>query len=1120
MQNYIKFYEQGFSNAWQNGNMSVNIYGIEEHLRSFRDTDHFNILYNSWIIEKEEYRNRLNTVEMTYQTYSLHDATHAEAILRQIAYFLGDSRIKELSPTDAWLILECAYCHDLGMVVTAEALYNELAAIDQNDFEDFSRRMYESENDDVRLSWNYLEPLFTFANQERHGEHDWKDESTERRVNIENLNRIFRLEGYKWPAHFTKAFMVLIEERCRPKHARMSRDMIKNEADEKSYEGLIPLRFRHLIAEIAALHTDDRENVLKNLRQNIQGFGGDYAHPRFIAELIRIGDLLDMDNNRFNKYQLAVAGDASYNSFAHQLKHRALRNFLVTPDVIMVEANFTKEDAKKIYYGDKIDSINEDGDNDKISVLVLKAFKELSGWLQMLRKELDFFCRNWLKIVPENLSGNCPYFEDEILLLDGKSVDNGLIDLRYHITAKRASEIIEGAGLYEDIFSAFIREIIQNSMDATKRKIYLDIKRKSRNKFDDPLEFYKYISRDIEELAIEVNCTSTRDDVISLKIRDYGSGITYDCLQGMQHIGDIPHYKISKQAEKMPAWWKPTGSFGIGMQTIFSFSKEFKLKTKTEEEKLLRKMKFHSTQIGGKIDSYIIDDSKESRNFRCGTEIQIDIPLQMMLLLQEKEYFGQGLDYFGDATVLLENEIHEAIRHIRGSFGIPVKLLSFKKSSIDNNSYGEIDDEEYLSRCFGNYFINLTAKKTNQGDTIRRVLDRIADWPDEKRHECSGFSCWSEENHVLIRYRWQHWPQYEDQKECCPEIYFNEIRVDDRKLVNMIRFSFFEVEVYLFDENAENFLQVDRDSFLNEKRSYIADMICNTHLNCLKYLLDIQEGDEEAEAEESQYKLAVWKEKDGCANGLARTYFDFLICSKEISTMTGEIDWFIQRNDSICYIKQSVFDSSVSLKHNDIWLMDARYKYISEVRLKQNYDGVERCIIEDLFPCCMDLAITKLVCMEEIVGDYTVIYKVHPRSGQPVLIDDVSFLSYIAMRYGTLKDKKQKLARIILPGSENYKQLCVGRLRGNIGTDFERKWDSAIIMPVTIEQLDHLLEQQEEKQAEKMIEEEFLTEINPSYISIIEYIKSCGIMRGLKRGKITKAYKELLLETWMYLGKG
>ena len=31
-------------------------------------------------------------------------------------------------------------------------------------------------------------------------------------------------------------------------------------------------------------------------------FHQDYVHPRFIAGMLCLGDLLDMDTNRFNKY--------------------------------------------------------------------------------------------------------------------------------------------------------------------------------------------------------------------------------------------------------------------------------------------------------------------------------------------------------------------------------------------------------------------------------------------------------------------------------------------------------------------------------------------------------------------------------------------------------------------------------------------------------------------------------------------------------------------------------------------------------------------------------------------------------------------------------------------------
>lgn len=523
MQNFINSYEWNVCSG--NNNVTINqnfcMYGIEAHLRQFRDLKSFNILYNCWMIEKEEYINRLNAVAMTYQTYSLHDATHSETILRQIAYFLGENRIRQLSPTDAWLILECAYCHDLGMIVTAKDLYHELAEMEKKDFDEFSREMRESENIDVRLSWSYLEPLFEFGYRKRRNE--WGEETAEKCRTVNNLNSIFESGWHRWPEHFIKAFMVLIQERCRPKHAQMSYEIIKSEAEEKTYKGLIPLRFRHLIAEIAAIHMDKRENITEKLSQEIQGFDGDYAHPQFIAELIRIGDLLDMDNNRFNKYQLAVAGDASYNSFAHQLKHRSLKSFLVTPEVISIRADFTTQEAGNMLEDSEFEPLwmhfqehtgknplNEQEKNEIAASLALRAFKELSGWLQMLHQEIDFFCKNWRRMVPENLTGTCPYFEKEVLRLDNKYIESDLIELRYHMASKRAAEMVEGSNLYKDIFISFVREIIQNSMDAVKRRIYTELKRHHRDGLDNPLEFYRYLSQEIDRITILVECKKTR----------------------------------------------------------------------------------------------------------------------------------------------------------------------------------------------------------------------------------------------------------------------------------------------------------------------------------------------------------------------------------------------------------------------------------------------------------------------------------------------------------------------------------------------------------------------------------------------------------------------------------
>src|SRR5579862_5947879 len=74
-------------------------------------------LLAQWTFDKQLVGRALQSVTLIFPHYSLHDASHADTILRQMARVLGPRRIDQLGPTDLWLLLEAAYHHDLGMVV-------------------------------------------------------------------------------------------------------------------------------------------------------------------------------------------------------------------------------------------------------------------------------------------------------------------------------------------------------------------------------------------------------------------------------------------------------------------------------------------------------------------------------------------------------------------------------------------------------------------------------------------------------------------------------------------------------------------------------------------------------------------------------------------------------------------------------------------------------------------------------------------------------------------------------------------------------------------------------------------------------------------------------------------
>lgn len=70
---------------------------------------------------------------------------------------------------------------------------------------------------------------------------------------------------------------------------------------------------------------------------------------------------------------------------------------MITPREIRVKADFRTEDAEKIYTTCGAEEQSECLKPEKLNLLNIKAFKELSGWLQMLRQELNFFARIGLR---------------------------------------------------------------------------------------------------------------------------------------------------------------------------------------------------------------------------------------------------------------------------------------------------------------------------------------------------------------------------------------------------------------------------------------------------------------------------------------------------------------------------------------------------------------------------------------------------------------------------------------------------------------------------------------------------------------------------------------------------
>ena len=110
------------------------------------------------------------------------------------------------------------------------------------------------------------------------------------------------------------------------------------------HNGLIQPRLIKLLGQICAIHTESTEKAL-DLDYQTNGFDSDYAHPRFVAMLLRLGDLLDIDNGRFNTGAELSFGGLPATSIPHKEKHESTTQLLVTPAEISFRSDCPNSEA-------------------------------------------------------------------------------------------------------------------------------------------------------------------------------------------------------------------------------------------------------------------------------------------------------------------------------------------------------------------------------------------------------------------------------------------------------------------------------------------------------------------------------------------------------------------------------------------------------------------------------------------------------------------------------------------------------------------------------------------------------------------------------------------------------
>lgn len=665
-------------------------------------------LIMEWANSKAIYIRYTNLIMGMYGNYSKHDCSHSVSILNSIYAVIGEKRIECLEIMDLWLMLHCAYAHDIGMPYTYdEALKWWQSLSGKSEFKDFLRELYEGEDEDNKRAVEYLHALSKKVGV------TIIDEKL-----VADINQKFTTE---WPLRVKRYCSYLTAEYCRKEHAKRVEGLLnspsKVQINSSSFK--IDTRFYKYVGSCSMLHGEDFSKVLEIDKKEWSSYG--YCHPAFVAAMLRVGDLLDIDNDRFDEIVLKNYGELPQLSKIHKMKHESIQH---------------------IYY-----------EKNRIEIVAVSDDEEVckcaSEWFEYLNEEIQNIIFHWGEIAPKCLGGcefSLPKTEIRYNGQEFRTTEN----LEFQINKDMLIDLVIGRNLYHSKLD-FIREYIQNSFDALKMKFWLELKDESEsNAIYFKNEYVKRVKKNgllginpffFKEVAFEslkvIVCCEWIDEeegkgpYIKVKISDRGIGIDKECVEAISHIGSSwkRRKKYKKHLLNMPAWLCPTGGFGIGMQSGFMVSERIDIRTKCEGDMKGRHLVLYSSEKSGKIEQRNIDLDNR------GTEVSVKIPYEWFMegqnynrykLYPEKE----KLDYFFDRDDILNctvSIVANYLKEIVGNSLFPIHVISpgFEPKIIQNKIPGNGLEETVIEINSVKYNIYKNERFVYIWEPVKCILCKI-----------------------------------------------------------------------------------------------------------------------------------------------------------------------------------------------------------------------------------------------------------------------------------------------------------------------------------------------------------------------------------------------------------
>lgn len=690
-------------------------YSLEKHFEiACNRHPHLKLLESQWRFDQELVSKALQNISTIFPHYSRHDASHSKQIIVNIERMLGD-KIKYLSATDTWLILEAAYHHDIGMVITQK----QIEDMNSEEFKSFVSEIAKDEESELsEFAMNWLnEKAILPQNAEAHS--------------------------------FFHKYTQLLAEWYRRKHPYNSARIIRDPFDEIGLNSprneLLPKRLFRVLSNICKAHGDNFEDV-KKLPKAEAGMASEDCHPLYVACLIRMGDLLDVDDNRFCPVMMKMCGThLPHSSSAHYHKHQSITHFRLDSEQIEITCECPTPDSYEIAF----------------------------DWFNWLEIEYKNQTQYWSQIVPCVELGRLPTLitprvkmhEPYLILDEGKRPD-------FKINQKVIMELVQGANLYSSDFDS-IRELLQNSVDAIILRLWSESKSIIKIATN-PLakEITSLYSKYKVDTRIEY-----RNNERFLVIKDEGIGMDLSTIKFLMEVGSsrFNHKKVNEVSD-MPLWFKPSGCFGIGFQSIFLISNEFVVTTKSKDShSLILKVKKNNS---GKLQ-ISLENNYDIRDIGTTLELKLKKVEDRKIYRTWRRFLSTNPDF------------------------------DFIKKGVKSDKYNDFILEVNISGFFRNSMINKSANLTLENSYFSKDTNILL---SDIQFSVNNLDYYIDDSRVKIFFRGQI---IDEQSMLCYEFQ---------------RYIKGDIDLYGYD--AKEILNYSRESIINKHK----EIIDNIYITLLGYI--------------------------------------------------------------------------------------------------------------------------------------------------------------------------------------------------------------------------------------------------------------------------------------------